>query len=185
MSFSSRDLVTHASSPKIDVSVVDEGYFETLGIQLRGGHLFSIEDRRAAAPKAVVVNEAFARAMFRGEDPIGRRASVGRGDTARVIGVVHDVLPHGVEAAAAPMVYLPMTTGDIDDGMTLLIHATGDPAGVIGAVRQIARAIAAAQPVPKLTTMEQVMSTAEAPRRFSFTLLGLLASLAATLAAVG
>ena len=185
MSFSATDLVRHTSSPRIDQSVVGDGYFETLGIQLRSGRLFSTDERRAGGPKVTVVNEAFARAMFGGEDPIGKMTSVGGSDSARVVGVVHDVLQHGVESAATPMVYVPMMPDGIDGGMTLLVNATGDPAGMIAPLRQITRNIDPTQPVPKFTTMDDVMSTAVAPRRFSFTLLGLLAVLAATLAAIG
>lgn len=185
MSFSTTDEVTHVSSPRIDVSGVGDRYFETAGIRLRSGRLFSSDERRGAGPKAAVVNEAFARALFRGEDAIGKRTSVGGGDTARVVGVVRDVLQHGVEEAATPMVYLPLASGDIDPFMALVVNATGDPAGLITPIRQIARDIDRTQPVPKFTTMEQVMATAVAPRRFSFTLLGLLAGLAASLAAIG
>jgi putative ABC transport system permease protein len=185
MSFSTTNAVTHTSSPKIDEAVVGEGYFETLGIQLRSGRLFSPSEHRDGQPKTAVVNEAFVRALFPGQDPLGKLTSVGGSDSARVVGVVHDVLQHGIESAAPPMVYLPMTPGGIDGFVTILINATGDPAGLVTSVRQIARSIDATQPVPKFTTMEDIVSTAVAPRRFSFTLLGLLAVLAATLAAIG
>jgi putative ABC transport system permease protein len=185
MSFSTTNVSTHTSSPRIDEAVVGDGYFETLGIQLRSGRLFSAAEYRAGQPKTTVINEAFVRAMFPGQDPLGKVTSVGGGDSARVVGVVHDVLQHGVESAAAPMVYLPMTPGDIDGFVTILISSTGDPSGLIAPIRQIARSIDATQPVPKFTTMEDIVSTAVAPRRFSFTLLGLLAVLAATLAAIG
>ena len=47
------------------------------------------------APAAAVVNETFARRMWPGEDPIGRRITAGQGggDPMEVVGVLRDIPP--------------------------------------------------------------------------------------------
>src|SRR5204863_268356 len=68
---------------------------------------------------------------------------------------------------------------------TLLIRTPSDPIALQQAVREAVRSMDAGLPAPSGTTMEQVLSDAVAPRRFSFVLLAIFGLLAATLAAVG
>ena len=53
-------------------------YFETLGIRLVRGRVFTDHDR-AGQPKVVVINETAARTFWPNEDPIGKRIGVGQG----------------------------------------------------------------------------------------------------------
>lgn len=55
------------------------GYFEAMGLPLVKGRAFQSTDD-ASAPRVVVVNAAFARDFFPGEDPLGRRISFARPD---------------------------------------------------------------------------------------------------------
>ncbi len=124
--------------------------------------------------------------MFPNADPLGQETRGGFDDKkVRIVGVVRDVLQRGVEAAASPTIYIPLAQAELDGYMTLLVRTAGDPADVAAPIRQIARAIDPTQPAPTLETMEQAMSDLVAPRRFSFVMLGLFASLAALLAAIG
>ncbi len=69
-----------------DWYVVTPGYFEALGIPLRRGRLPSASDTSAALP-VVFVNEATARALFPGADPIGQRIRMSRGEATSSRGV--------------------------------------------------------------------------------------------------
>ena len=51
---------------------VGPGYFETLGTPLLAGRAFEPRDD-ATSPKVAVVNEAFARTMLGGQNPVGKR----------------------------------------------------------------------------------------------------------------
>ena len=79
--------VYHAATPQ---------YFRVMRIPLRRGRLLAEGDTREAPPVAVV-NEAFVRTVFPGEDPIGRRIRIGvraaDGDPElfEIVGVVGDV----------------------------------------------------------------------------------------------
>jgi ABC-type antimicrobial peptide transport system permease subunit len=69
--------------------------------------------------------------------------------------------------------------------MTLMVRATGDPEALEATIRQTVHTIDPLIPVPKFTTMDQILGETVAPRRFLFVLLGAFAFLAGTLAAVG
>ena len=56
-------------------STVDEQYFRTLGTPIRQGRSFNERDTASSLP-VVIVNETFARTIWPGQDPIGRRIQV-------------------------------------------------------------------------------------------------------------
>jgi putative ABC transport system permease protein len=55
--------------------ICSEGYFQTLGVPLLHGRFFS-EDDVSAARFVMVVNQAFARQYFAGENPLGQRVKL-------------------------------------------------------------------------------------------------------------
>jgi hypothetical protein len=63
--------------PHGDMAIVTPGYFSAMGIPLRRGRDFSEQDD-AKAPRVIVVNEAFARKYFPGQEAIGKRIKPGR-----------------------------------------------------------------------------------------------------------
>jgi putative ABC transport system permease protein len=69
--------------------------------------------------------------------------------------------------------------------MNLIVRTTGRPETLIPAIRAIVREIDPAQPAPSFQTVEQLMSDAVAPRRFSFVLLGIFAAVGGLLSAIG
>ena len=85
-------------------AIVSEDYFRALGMPLHSGRLFdSSENDRG--PVTVVINQAFARTVFPGEDPLGRAMVMGReGSESRwnVVGVVGDIRAGELGADAAP-----------------------------------------------------------------------------------
>jgi putative ABC transport system permease protein len=60
---------------------VSKDYFETLGVPLLRGRIFS-EDDVSAARHVLVINQAFARQYFLNEDPIGRKVKLAALDEA-------------------------------------------------------------------------------------------------------
>src|SRR4029077_21092996 len=58
------------------ISAVSRDYFATLGISLRGGRLFTSADRAGSAP-VVIVGEAMAKAVWPGENPLGKCLIIG------------------------------------------------------------------------------------------------------------
>jgi hypothetical protein len=92
---------------------VGPGVFEKAGIPIVAGRDIRDTDT-AAAPKAVVVNEVFARQFFAGRNPIGHRVGFGKGgelDT-EIVGVVKNSHYSGVRQQPPPVFYRPWRQDD-------------------------------------------------------------------------
>jgi putative ABC transport system permease protein len=182
MSYSTREK-GKPESPRIDVAAVGPKYVETIGGRLVAGRSFTPADREGA-PRVAMINATMARVMYPRIDPLTQRLVVG-GDTAAIVGVMNDLVRRGEEAATSPYVFLPLAQDGTGRSLTVLIRTSGAPEALATPIRQIVNALDPNQPAPTFTTLEAELSQAVAPRRFSFVLLAIFASLAATLAAIG
>src|SRR5438046_7869215 len=89
------------------VYVVTPGYIAAMGIGLREGRDFSWSDR-ADGQHVVIINDAAAKRLWPGEDPLGRIAETD-GEDKTVVGVVSNVRETSVEDSSGPEIYVPMT----------------------------------------------------------------------------
>ncbi|MFP2934836.1 ABC transporter permease, partial [Pyxidicoccus sp. 3LG] len=108
--------------PHALVNASTPGFLDALRVPLLSGRRLTVDDRRDT-PRVMVVSEHFARQVFSGQDPLGRRVTFG-GDDAQgnplwltVVGVVGDVPYAGVEAGQEPTAYIPLEQGG--DGPSL------------------------------------------------------------------
>ena len=87
--------------------VASPGYFETMGVPIRTGRPFSEELDKSNSLPVVIVNEAFARKYFSGENPVGRRIQIFTLGTnwSEIVGVAKDVKLTGLDAPTAPEMY--------------------------------------------------------------------------------
>jgi putative ABC transport system permease protein len=181
-----RPLPPPGEKPTTNVRVADAGYFPALAIPVLRGRNFT--DQETKEPKRVVlVNEAFARKYFNGEDPIGRRISVDMFDNptpTEIVGVVGNVKYESLIDEFAPAVYFahPDLTYAF---MTLVIRTDNNPAAIAPAVQREIRSIDSSQPVSDVRTMNQVMAESVSRARFNTLLLVIFATLATLLSAVG
>ena len=86
------------------------GYFDTLGVRLVRGRVFTDRDRPASRRSSWSTKPRRA-AFWPNEDPIGKRIGLGQGgfqDGAEVVGIVADVRYGASEAAVGPDAYLPL-----------------------------------------------------------------------------
>jgi predicted permease len=93
----------------LNTNIVDEHFFDTIGIPLRQGRGFYPHETQAQAPVAVI-SEATARRLWPGASPLGRSVQIEEGDTPgiyrqyEVVGVVADVMSgfffRGLDASA-------------------------------------------------------------------------------------
>ena len=164
---------------------VSSSYFETLGIALRRGRLLAAGDR-SGAQKTVVVNEAFAREIFPGEDPIGQRFALRGLDQAprEVVGVVEDVVIDSFREPVPAVMYTPFDQLP-RASFALVVHAASGVAGLAEPVLRVIRSIDPDQPVFHLQTMRDRARTSVAQERFQAEVMALFAGLAAVLAVVG
>ncbi len=165
-------------------------YFRAIGIPLRRGRLFTPADR-AGAPVALLLSEAGARRIFRGEEPLGRSvtltfgtAAYPDGITGVVVGIVGNVHQKGLELAIEPDVYIPFDQAPFSS-MELTLRTTARPLSLAAGVRSAVREIDPNLALGDFQTVEQVVSRSVAQPRFYMLLLTLFAAVALVLAAVG
>ncbi len=157
------------------------GYFAAMGIPLVKGRLFTDADLGGAN---IVINEAMAKRFWPGAEPIGKRVNLcslaADPCWSPVIGVVGDIHQFGLEADPTFDVY---GTGGWPPHF--VIRTSTDPAALAHAATEEIHKIDPNLPVIHVTTLDGLLSSTVAPRRFSTVLLGIFAVLALLLAAVG
>src|SRR5262249_47028255 len=175
-------------------NTVSADYFKTMGIALKAGRLFDATDG-PSAPHAIIVNEAFAKKFYPGENPIGRRVRVTGFNPNRpmqtIVGVVADVKQQGVEAPTGTELYIPYRQAipmlnRISYRMNIVLRADGvAPTSLVTPARLAIGRQDSSLPVAEIRTMEQVLWNAVAKPRFLTFLMTIFAGLALVLAVVG
>ena len=176
--------------PDVILRVISPGYFSTMGIPILKGRDFTEQDK-ADSPYVVVISEKTARHFWPGEDPIGKQLKPGSATTdtpwREVIGVVKDVRQNDfVEQPKMQMYFSPEQINNfIFAPNALVVRTSVAPLSLAATVRNTVWTIDKDQPVSDIRSMEEIVSEAVARQRFSMLLLGIFASLALVLAAVG
>jgi predicted permease len=161
---------------------VSPSYFYTLGIPLSKGRTFTgVDDEHA--PHVAVVNEALAKAMWPGENPLGRELPL-LGEKITVVGVVANSRHEGLSSEVDSEVYVPYLQ-DVAPDMQLAVRTAGDPTSLASTVRAQIAAVDPEQPIYNLTTLDDTLAESVSPRRFNMLLVGIFAGLALALATVG
>jgi putative ABC transport system permease protein len=178
--------VDGTKSPRFLVSAVGEEYFRALAIPRVSGRFF-LESDGAGAPPVAIINQALARTLFPNVDAVGQQLPLGGASEppTTIVGVVRDTRQRGIESDAPLVLYKPVRQDGAGAYMHLVVRATVNPQTVQRAIREAMLAIDPTQPPPQFMTPQQVIAESVAPRRFNFVLLGILATVAALLAAIG
>lgn len=127
--------------PFVRFAAVTPGFFEVLDVEVARGRGFRAQDGPEGTPVAVV-NRSFAARHFSGEDPLGRRIRLGRGDEGEpwrtIVGVVPDLYMEGVENRDGEPdgLYIPLAQSDARF-VSLAIRAGSDPMRLAGPARDI------------------------------------------------
>ena len=170
-------------------------FFQTLGIPLRRGRSFTLEDRIDAQPVAIV-SETAGRQFWPGQDPIGKRIRWGvYTPWQTVVGMVGDVNDEPLGQPVQLHVYRPyLQMADLffEDSrfgevrsMNLAVLSQTDPASLTSAVIGQIHSLDPDLAVAHIRTMAQVISSSVAGPRFNTLLLGVFAGVALFLAAIG
>ncbi len=173
-------------SPVVDVRVIAPNYFETMGIPLLRGRTFTPRESAEVA-HVVIINETMARESWPNEDPIGKRVTIHMKNEdvpSEIVGIVGDIKHQGLDTTPRAMSYWPHPELGYN-AMALVIRSASNPKSIVAAVRHEVLQMDPDQPLSNVATMEELMSTSLALRRFSMFLLSAFAALALLLAAVG
>jgi len=175
--------------------IVEPGYLKAMGIPLLNGRfLASSDDERA--PRAVVIDDVFARKFFGNSDPVGKRIFLEQFDEpATVVGVVGHVNQWGLDNDAVhplraeiyqAMMQLPeQQLGLILMGMDVVVHSRYNADTAFQSIHNVVTQMNHEQVVYNPETMESVIADTLAARRFLMILLAVFAGTALLLASIG
>ena len=169
-----------------DVSVCDNGYFQTMRLPLVKGRLFSEREMREKS-NVVVINEALAKRHFPNDDAIGKSLVINMTDRdvpTEIIGVVGNSRFVNLQTEIRPTTYWPHPQLAYN-AMTLAVRTASAPLTFAPAVEHEIMAIDPDQPVSDVRTMDQWIARTMSQARFSSLLMTVFAALALALAAIG
>jgi predicted permease len=185
-----------AASP----SQVIGDYFNAIGTPLLRGRYFTESDN-ASSQLVLIVNHEFAQHYWPHQDPIGKRMRVGTLKSGTpwmtVVGEVADAKLTSPDADATEQFYQPVAQLEKDAGPVALptdlngnsgyvvLRSALPPEQMENALRAAVRSIDPQLPLTQVQTMEQVVSTSEAPRRFNTIVISSFALAAVLLAVLG
>ncbi len=172
--------------PRSDVAIVTPGYFTAMEIPLLKGRDFTERDD-AAGPPVLVVNQAFARKYFPGEDVIGKRIQPGLGRSPvmrEIVGVVGDAKQAVLGTDSDPIYYfsykqLPWGIG------TIVLRTAVPPLELVSAARAALANVDRQAAMSQIRTGEGLSAAVIAPARFQTVLMGGFAGIALLLTVVG
>jgi predicted permease len=168
---------------------VSPEYFRTLGVPVRRGRAFTAADAKNA-PGVIVVNDAFVRAYFPGQDPLGQHVILDGPDNKplpprEVVGVVGNVRFEKFDDEERPEYYIPFEQAPTAVTQVVVRARGEDAAALTPSVRSALKDVDPNLLIWRTQTMDELVSQSVAPQRFNVALLGFFAALAMLLAAVG
>ena len=163
--------------------IVDSGYLQTMQIPLIAGRHFT-EDDTTTSQAVMVLNESAARAVYGGEDVLGRKV-LSNGGEFEVVGIVADVRHRSLEESSDMEMYFPLTQNGSFSMLDMVVRSQLPESTLAASVATALRAVDPTMPTDDHQTLDAVVERAVSPRRFTLSLLGAFAGAALLLAALG
>ncbi|MBV9294663.1 MAG: ABC transporter permease [Acidobacteriaceae bacterium] len=161
---------------------VSPGYLQTAQTHLLAGRDFTWHDDDKA-PKVAIVNETFARKMFGGSNPVGRRFAQGDGSLFQIVGVVEDGKYNFLTEHPTPAMFFPVAQ-DPNSDMTLLVRSHMPPAETAAALNHMFGKVAPDLPFT-IQSWQDGLALVLFPARAATVTLGVMGLFAAVLAITG
>jgi predicted permease len=173
----------------VPVFLVSPGYFESVGIPVRGrtAEWSDITSRNVVS----VVSESLGQRFWAGDDPIGRGVSGFGAPMAPVAGVVGDVRGAGLDEPAWDALYvsmLPTENGNwsVPRFMHFTVRTEGtDPLVMVPAVRRTLQELDPRVPLSDIRTLQSIVAASTARDSFIAILLGVASLFSLVLSALG
>jgi putative ABC transport system permease protein len=184
MLFEGQPAVALGKRPIVNLQQTSPDYPRVMRVPLIAGRTFNEHDD-AQSPPVAIVNQLAVRRFWPNENPIGKKIWIGTLPRFyEVVGVLADTRNNGLAVPALPEVLLPFPQMTAPY-LTLSLRTKTNPASLVSGARQQIAAIDRDQPVTEVKTMEELLESLSAGRRFTMVLIGTLAVSAFFLAAVG
>jgi predicted permease len=163
-------------------AIVGPNYFRTMRTELLAGREFTEQDAEKSQ-QVVIVNEAFVKRYYPGQDAIGKRISID-GQWFNVVGVAQNGKYRRLVYPPEPVFFQPLYQRYTD---LVMIHArvSGDPQGYAAEVERTVHQLNADLPVFGVATLKSSMQFGSVFERLAGTFAGGFGLLALVLAAVG
>lgn len=177
---------------------ISTDYFRTMGIPLLNGRELGMADS-ARSPLVGVINRSMASKYWPNENPIGKSIVIYRAvaerttegehvrfkpHTLEIVGIVGDVRQLGLDAPPDPELFVPYAQRPLNE-MSLVLRTASGPSSLIPLVKKEIWRVDPDQPVTDVKTMNELVATDAAGRRFVLQLIGTFALIAVLLAGVG
>ncbi|MEW6306525.1 MAG: ABC transporter permease, partial [Verrucomicrobiota bacterium] len=176
-----RPMAPLAQRPQVGVRVVTPDYLKTYGIRLLRGREFTESDATAAG-RVLLVNQAFADAVYPGEDPVGKQLDCG--GRAEIIGIVANVKNTGLTGETRPEIYGTYQQWPFQS-VFLTVRAASNPQSLAPVITEQVRLLNPDQPLIYFRTIQNYLDEATARPRFRSLVIGVFALVALMLASVG
>jgi len=181
--------VATGKEDECNIRDVSAGYFSMMKIPLISGRFFDNSLDTPAAPKRVIVNQAWVSAYFHGADPVGKHIKFTFSPTQpyrEIVGVVGDFADAGLDSKGSPSIFAPFDQG-ADSFINYLVRTRGNPQAAISSVRTALHDADSQLAFILPQTMDQIIGQSPSVflRRFPSYLIGSFAGLAMILALVG
>jgi putative ABC transport system permease protein len=173
--------------PLFNVVIADADWFTTMRMRMLAGRGLASSDTRDSPP-VVVISRGIADRLGGPTAAVGKRLKRGRGDGPEpwltIVGVVNDTKDNGPGLRSRGTLYIPFPqnpTGSV----WLAARTSGSASAVVPALRQALAGVDPDLPLADVQTLEDRVATSIAQPRFSMMMLGIFATIALLLAAIG
>jgi macrolide transport system ATP-binding/permease protein len=182
-----RPLERGVDPPSVLMGSAGPGFLQAFGVRLLEGRDFTATDN-ATKKSVAVVNESFARRIWKGEPVVGRRFSLSPGGPwIEVIGVIHDGKYQSLDEEGRSFFYTNLEDDKGGNGLSLslVVRTPNEPRSLIAAVRREFGQLDPNLPVFNVKTMAEHMNFPLFPARVATALLGSFGLLAMLISAIG
>jgi len=171
--------------PEAFYEQVSLGYFDTLGVRLTAGRLFTSADT-FDRPQVVIINETMARQFWPNESPLGKRLLRTDRMPFEIVGVVSDISFPGslAEPYTRLQAYRPLAQAPIPF-VNVTLRTTGDPEQFATPMRRALAELDSTLALNLVRTAQSVVDQGLGNVSLLGTLLGVFAALGLALAAIG
>ena len=145
---------TGSNAVMAERGAISEGFFSTLGVQMRAGRAFSHHDTGRVA----IVNQTLARRLWQGREELANRIWIGQ-TAYDVVGVVQDYNSNPIRYPEFdPKVFVPLPAQSKElTRLHILVRAEGDPSPLTQTVRRAVREGSAGSIVASAYDVDQML----------------------------
>ncbi len=172
-------------APLAHYYVAGPGYFRTMQTRLISGREFDTHDTTNST-RVAVVNEAFAKRLFPGENALGKRFRTNPESTdwTQIIGIAQDGKYQSLNDVSDPA-YFAARSQRYDSTITIVARSSQPPDQLVRRIQRIVSTLDPTLPFFQADSLEDHMRLPLMPARIAATMLGAFGVLAIVLAATG